>query len=104
MLVIVVNELWESRVRIPIKRMETSYLERHTVAARVKECSTTGGEATCLESLTFLWIVNFEYPTRLHSGSTLRHVNYSRELIRLGHRVFLAVRFEPQYEKESREW
>jgi glycosyltransferase involved in cell wall biosynthesis len=57
-----------------------------------------------LQSLTFFWIINFDYPTRLHSGSTLRHVNYSRELMQQGHRVFLGVQFQPQYEEPSRQW
>ena len=61
-------------------------------------------EANCLQSLTFLWIVNFDYPTRLHSGSSLRHFNYSRELVQQGHKVFLGVRLEPPYEQQSRQW
>ena len=54
--------------------------------------------------MTFVWVVNFEYPTRLHHGSTLRHVNYARELQVLGHKVYFAVQFEPQYLEESLRW
>jgi glycosyltransferase involved in cell wall biosynthesis len=56
------------------------------------------------QPLTILWVVNFEYPTRLHHGSTLRHVNYARELQVLGHKVYFGVRFDPKYLEESREW
>jgi len=56
------------------------------------------------QPMTILWMVNFDYPTRLHHGSTLRHVNYARELQALGHRVFFGVRFDPKYLEESREW
>jgi len=54
--------------------------------------------------MTVLWIVNFEFPTRLHHGSTLRHVNYARELQRLGHDVYLGVQFDPLHLEESRKW
>ena len=54
--------------------------------------------------MTFLWVVNFEYPTRLHHGSTLRHTNYARNLQALGHKVYFGVRFEPKYLEESRQW
>jgi len=72
----------------------------HTVTER----GSTHGESSGLQSLTFFWIINFEYLTRLHNGATLRHVNYSRELVRGGHKVLLGVRFEPQYQEQSREW
>jgi len=68
------------------------------------EPGATREKSNCLHPLALLWIVNFEYPTRLHNGATLRHVNYSRELVQRGHRVFLAVRFEPQYQEQSRRW
>lgn len=54
--------------------------------------------------MTVLWVVNFEYPSRMHHGSTLRHVNYARELHALGHTVYFAVQFDPAWEQESREW
>jgi glycosyltransferase involved in cell wall biosynthesis len=85
-------------------RMEEGVGETHTVRSTVRECSGTPRKSNVLESINFFWIVNFEYPTRLHNGSTLRHVNYSRELVQRGHRVFLGVRFEPQYEEQSRQW
>ena len=66
--------------------------------------STNGKESTCLRPLTFLWIVDYEYRARLHHGATLRYVNYSRELLRQGHRVFFAVHLEPEHEEQSREW
>ena len=53
---------------------------------------------------TFLWVVNFDYPTRLHHGSTLRHVNYARELQTLGHKVYFGVQFDPNYLEASRQW
>ena len=68
------------------------------------EPGSTRGESSGLQSLTFFWIINFEYLTRLHNGATLRHVNYSRELVRRGHKVLLGVCFEPQYQEQSREW
>jgi glycosyltransferase involved in cell wall biosynthesis len=61
-------------------------------------------EEVVLPPITFLLIVNFEYPTRLHHGSTLRHVNYARELQVLGHKVYFGVQFEPKYLEESRQW
>jgi glycosyltransferase involved in cell wall biosynthesis len=57
-----------------------------------------------LQRMTFLWVVNFVYPARLHHGSTLRHVNYARELQALGHKVYFGVQFEPEYLEESRQW
>jgi glycosyltransferase involved in cell wall biosynthesis len=57
-----------------------------------------------LPSRTFFWVVNFEYVTRLHHGSTLRHTNYAKELQTLGHKVFFGVQFEPQYLEESRQF
>jgi glycosyltransferase involved in cell wall biosynthesis len=54
--------------------------------------------------MTFLWVVNFDYPTRLHHGSTLRHVNYARELQAMGHTVYFVVQFDPRYLELSREW
>jgi len=57
-----------------------------------------------MQSLTFLWIVDFDYPTHLHHGSALRHINYCRELVQQGHKVLLGVQFEPQYQEQSRKW
>jgi glycosyltransferase involved in cell wall biosynthesis len=54
--------------------------------------------------MTFLWVINFDYPTRMHHGSTLRHVNYARELQASGHTVYFAVRLDPKYGDESRRW
>jgi len=57
-----------------------------------------------MQALTFLWIVDFDYPTRLHHGSALRHINYCRELVQQGHKVLMGVQFEPQYQEQSRKW
>ena len=54
--------------------------------------------------LKFLWVVDFDYPTRLHHGGVLRFVNYSRELLLRGHRVYLATNFDPAYREESLLW
>ena len=62
------------------------------------------GRISGLRLMTILWVVNFEYPSRLHHGSTLRHVNYARELQALGHRVYFAVQFDPKWRDESRQW
>jgi glycosyltransferase involved in cell wall biosynthesis len=55
-------------------------------------------------SLTFLWIVDFDYPTRLHHGGVIRFLNYSRELLKRGHRVYLATHFDPAYREASLIW
>lgn len=44
--------------------------------------------------MTFLWFIDFDFSTRFHHGATLRYLNYSRELIRLGHRVYFVVEFQ----------
>ena len=56
------------------------------------------------EPMTFLWVINFDYPVRMHDGSTLRHVNYARELQASGHTVYFGVKLDPKYRDESREW
>jgi len=45
-------------------------------------------------SLTFLWFIDFDFSTRLHHGATLRYLNYSRELLALGHQVYFVVQFQ----------
>ena len=49
-------------------------------------------------------MVDFDYPTRLHHGGVIRFVNYSRELLLRGHRVYLATHFDPAYREESLLW
>jgi glycosyltransferase involved in cell wall biosynthesis len=51
-----------------------------------------------------LWIVDFDYPTRLHHGGVIRFINYSRELLKRGHRVYLATHFDPAYQEASLIW
>jgi glycosyltransferase involved in cell wall biosynthesis len=51
-----------------------------------------------------LWVIDFDYPTRLHHGATLRYVNYARELQSLGHTVYFAGQFNPKWLEESRHW
>ncbi len=51
-----------------------------------------------------MWIVDFDYPTRLHHGGVIRFINYSRELLKRGHRVYLATHFEPAYREASLIW
>ncbi len=45
--------------------------------------------------MTFLWFIDLDFKTRLHHGATLRYLNYSRELVQSGHRVYLVVEFQP---------
>ncbi len=51
-----------------------------------------------------MWIVDFDYPTRLHHGGVIRFINYSRELLKRGHRVYLATHFDPAYREASLIW
>jgi glycosyltransferase involved in cell wall biosynthesis len=41
--------------------------------------------------LNLLWVIDFDYSTRHHHGAMLRYVNYSRNLVAAGHRVYLLV-------------
>jgi glycosyltransferase involved in cell wall biosynthesis len=43
--------------------------------------------------LNFLWLIDFEYDTRLHHGALLRYFNFAPELIAQGHSVTFAVNF-----------
>lgn len=43
-------------------------------------------------ALNFLWVIDVDYSTRHHHGAILRYVNYSRQLIAAGHRVYFIVR------------
>ncbi len=54
--------------------------------------------------MTILWVIDFEYSTRLHHGATMRFVNYSRELRALGHQVYFAVLVEEEDPEPSRAW
>ena len=51
-----------------------------------------------------MWIVDFDYPTRLHHGGVIRFINYSRELLKRGHIVYLATHFDPAYRDASLIW
>ena len=42
-------------------------------------------------ALNLLWVIDFDYSTRHHHGALLRYVNYSRQLMAAGHRVYFAV-------------
>jgi glycosyltransferase involved in cell wall biosynthesis len=53
-------------------------------------------------SLTFLWFIDFDFSTRLHHGATLRYLNYSRELLALGHRVYFVVQLQAEEAELSR--
>lgn len=46
--------------------------------------------------LNFLWLIDFEYDTRLHHGALLRYFNFAPELIAQGHSVTFAVNFLDQ--------
>ena len=46
-----------------------------------------------LGGLNFLWIIDFEYGTRLHHGALIRYFNFAPELIAQGHTVTFAVNF-----------
>jgi glycosyltransferase involved in cell wall biosynthesis len=41
--------------------------------------------------LNLLWVIDFDYSTRHHHGAMLRYVNYSRNLVAAGHRVYFLV-------------
>lgn len=43
------------------------------------------------DALNFLWVIDVDYSSRHHHGATLRYVNYSRQLIAAGHRVYFIV-------------
>ncbi len=75
----------------------------HNLALAAEATPVLAGESS-LQPITFLWVINFDYPSRMHHGSTLRHVNYARELQSLGHTVYFAVRLDPNFRDESREW
>jgi glycosyltransferase involved in cell wall biosynthesis len=45
------------------------------------------------QGLNFLWVIDFEYDTRLHHGALLRYFNFAPELIAQGHSVTFAVNF-----------
>src|SRR5438105_3205156 len=53
-------------------------------------------------SLTFLWFIDFDFSTRLHHGATLRYLNYSRELLALGHHVYFVVQLQAEEAELSR--
>jgi glycosyltransferase involved in cell wall biosynthesis len=72
--------------------------------AAMTAAATTPIRKSAAEPMTFLWVINFDYPTRMHHGSTLRHVNYARELQASGHTVYFGVKLDPKYCDESRQW
>lgn len=57
-----------------------------------------------MDRLTLLWVIDFEYSTRLHHGAMLRYVNYSREMLSRGHAVHLATLLPDDRRAESRDW
>jgi glycosyltransferase involved in cell wall biosynthesis len=57
-----------------------------------------------LDTLTLLWVIDFEYSTRLHHGAMLRYVNYSREMLSRGHQVHFATVLPEDRRAESRDW
>jgi len=54
--------------------------------------------------LSILWVVDFDYSTRLHHGNVIRFVNYSRELLIRGHRVYVVTDFDAAYRDQSQMW
>jgi glycosyltransferase involved in cell wall biosynthesis len=62
------------------------------------------GDTLILDTLTLLWVIDFEYATRLHHGAMLRYVNYSREMLSRGHAVHLATLLPKDRLSESRDW
>lgn len=42
-------------------------------------------------ALNLLWVIDVDYSTRHHHGAMLRYLNYSRQLIAAGHRVYFLV-------------
>ena len=55
-------------------------------------------------SLNLLWVIELDYPTRLHHGATLRYLQYSKEMQRRGHAVFFGVILDDRFKEESRSW
>lgn len=54
--------------------------------------------------MTILWVIEFDYASRNHHGAVIRYVNYAKELIRLGHRIYFAAEFQAKHREESRRW
>jgi hypothetical protein len=54
--------------------------------------------------LNILWVIDFEYSTRLHHGGVMRFVNYAHELQALGHSVYFGVVPEFSYREETLVW
>lgn len=51
-------------------------------------------------AVNFLWVIDVDYSTRHHHGAMLRYLNYSRQLIAAGHRVYFLVQSQPEFQRE----
>ena len=56
--------------------------------------------APAAAALNFLWVIDVDYSTRLHHGAMLRYLNYARQLIAHGHRVYFLVQSQPDFHRE----
>src|ERR1700761_9478530 len=55
-------------------------------------------------ALNFLWVIDVDYSTRHHHGAMLRYLNYSRQLLSAGHRVYFVVQSQPENFHREREF
>src|ERR1700685_45490 len=55
-------------------------------------------------ALSLLWVIDVDYSTRHHHGAMLRYLNYSRQLLAAGHRVYFVVRSQPEEFHREREF
>jgi glycosyltransferase involved in cell wall biosynthesis len=54
--------------------------------------------------LKILWVIDVDYSTRHHHGAMLRYLNYSRQLLAAGHRVYFVVHSRPDDFDREREF
>lgn len=55
-------------------------------------------------ALNLLWVIDVDYSTRHHHGAMLRYLNYSRQLMAAGHRVYFLVQSDPADFQREREF
>jgi glycosyltransferase involved in cell wall biosynthesis len=55
-------------------------------------------------ALNLLWVIDIDYSTRRHHGAMLRYLNYARQLMAAGHRVYFVVQAEPGEFHREREF
>lgn len=57
-----------------------------------------------MQPAAFLWVIDFDYASRLHHGAMIRFVNYAAELTRLGHRVIFAAQIPAEVRPASHDY